>query len=1631
MASATLDLRILRSASAREVTKYLRDVQQNLDDHEVTRDLIHFIEIDSISPSAFAQWLGLSQSPSALRQAFSQSISVEVRKFAIKRLRKLLSSSQWQETWDYLGGTSGLLELWSNFSVLEVKQACRVIASSAKGIDAKLKRVKFTELFVALLPRLFPDHTYANLGHEDDRQLRTLYLRLIPACTGDVVSTMVTDRWHDFEHFRKYLMMSHADTLQALAIQHVFDNHPAGEKWLTPLLSGDYPPTTTPTPGISASMEFSLRLLQRLVTEEAKAPLSSEWFMSKLVEPLLHRALKKKIDWSTIQKVVDFTLAYINRHADAASKLNLSNGGFVHLSGICWSREPEMFTDQFDTVLSLTSSNLVGQLPSFQKIMGLLRGVPQHRRYALLKLYFQAMFKRNIDIEADLKDKVIPPLKHGLLNNLLLPEDALALFTRMRSARGDDKLVTGNIYWYGDSHGFDANMWHAVLLLRSGRQIEASKIAIEGFEACKKAAVSSAGKEQRAIHARSTVDYAVASGSLKLCKEAHLWARRFVRDSLTVKELYQTYTNEGITLLSGIPEPLPDTTCDSSELRHRVQSANEILLFMFDTACLALREPSFNRRHWHGVLGLFASVISRRKGRSADLKKLFSFSDEEMYDILWKDTTKMLIAVEEKGQLPGYEALGVNTVRGILNQTATARTDLEIEEASTFRFFDEFAKARDELWQKHRVSTHPAVAALPEPFPRGLPLQHLIEPYAMSVHDLHSCTPYIAARVDAAVFPDPVAALAPVPEDQEMRDAIGTFIDDYTFALRMMVPDSLNEDEKKHRVSRAWSFATGPLSEERFTTEEAIRYWKTNKLENSFPKFWPREKMLKSQFPDWPLVPEVERSGEIEEWNPVPVQLVDIPMQKLEKATYIDMSKHLGGRSNHATVCTRLQLTGATVPAVSHNKIFSHDRIVQGKALPSIREGQILSALLYIDSILPKSQLLNGPFPSTSHEDLIRYPAVYLDGEFLSNTTLKNTHGIDALWCLDAHLANVPPSLLAHLANNAYRALASSSEKDDGYLDLERTALRLTEMLARCDRPALASKLAIQVIMDRPDNSSWHRQILSRRFFRRIPASAAQDCMSTFADAIITRLEEQTNSRASEKAEADSNGPMEEKPAQRPPFVKITTVKLLAELLGDTQCISQTFALSVLSNLMKKASHIDIRRAVVSSLLGMFQDASSELSEKIITALETVVPIAGNLRERRLVTDLEWANAEATLELPDLDALNSPEETSPMLWSLLSFLKKNPPGSPQFTCHASYMKRIILPIIANLKQQTAKWTSLFLQKHGFDFTAQQELHIPLIPREVEIQHELLRCAPSHLPISFLEEFTEYRTFNITPPLSIAALNKKFEDDPPLKSQPSVKSWLQRYALGLEVTRDGATTFNIASLLDAPTQLTGEITPKAVQEHFLKLYTVLLWHDTETFTRLENQHSAICNFYFSSYTAIAKSWADHYKPIVEAIILFIESIRTRDWERDPNRNPRVLPDPFKLRMRLLQYSAQHSDAADDDEEHCKAFSARVVKIIDQITGGLYHAKFEQLKDALRFVRGGNRLRVACYLGDISKTRLSWLTMQDHLRVELAAGLVREGMGQGSVNKELARRIDALKESWKASESEEVRRVGFLG
>ncbi|KAF2015675.1 hypothetical protein BU24DRAFT_421976 [Aaosphaeria arxii CBS 175.79] len=1670
-----LDKVLIRCSEPSEVALYLKAASADLSAASLTQDLLAAIERGSITPFTFSIWLGVSRyDPSVISQALTQNISVQIRKYGIHAFRKTFGSSRWKETWEGLGGNTGLVAVCSEFSVIEVGTFCGAIGQSAKQDDCEEKREAVSTLLAALLPRFLSgiaDVEETGPTTSDPRPLSKQYIKIVPACTSKIVTEVIEHAVKgDWKYVRKGCWLrNHADTIGKLALQATLANKEMEPKWLPDLLR-QQPPSPSSQPKFSASMLFSFEVLKTLVgSGEAKLP--KQTFIPGLVESLLRRAIKKKVPWIQTRQIVDLSIQYLNQHPEAAAVVNTRPKGLLYLVISSWSKKPELFEAPLRMLLVK-----LGKKSCFEdvaEVQFLSSGIKKSFRYSFLRIYCQEVAKVDIDDERDLAK-----LKYPFLYTVLEEMDArhaVGLLRRLQAARGDEDIISqgrSRFQWarmaiHRNAKGLDPNLMCLIL----GQQVldteEILTIASAKIEELKKKAKLSADSNDRVWNSQMAQAYAIASGRSDLLKDFLLWAQRFVRDPRAKEILVHDRMTLDLTeLMCGVPEDLRARQYTPNELKERVKGGNEIFKVIFDTIRLLSQEPGFSIGQWEDRYNLFHDVMRLRMRRSSSLKSVLALEDNEVFDILWPNTLDLLIGVEKVGLSPGQEMLGLNKLGGILGvRHVWSYIELKDEQPSTYRFLDEFAKRRDSLWREHRPTVHPAAASMPEIFPTGLAIQDLIRPYVLNVPDLDKICPYIYSRAHAAVYPDPTKALEPIPDDEELREAYGYFIDDYIFALKLLSPSSLEKHEQEQRADDAWKHAVGALSESRMTPGEAERFW-SNWAEqvdstNLRSSFRPAGQILR----EWPVVPKVDDPCETEEWNPVPDALKDIPSKPLGGLTYIDLSRNISNdTSNSLTIRSTMKPFEPAVPEKEFNEpdIFDQSRNNKGSASPAVREGQILAALLYLDSsVSSKSRILaNTPFPA---RDDVRFPCVYLEHKFLS----KDMKTQWAIKTLQQHIKSVPPNLLAQVVEHAVHALDTSSS-EEAHAGLQLTTFMLIKLLAKSDRPMLASRVAIETVLKRPKASAWHRQLIARGYFRRLSASDARACLATFADAIIERIDEQ----AQQDSVYNKPGSRKKDPSMPfpDPLIKVTTVKLLAQLLGDTDIVSEKFAVDLLTTLIQKASHVDIRRPVVDSLLTMLLVTSSvNLQKRIFSSLEDMIPIVANLNERCRLTDADWDVCAP--DPPEIEYNFSfyDEQSRPMLGSFRNFLKNSLSKDSPHT--GPFMSRIMLPILTRLQEGTTKWMSLFLRKHGVGRKIQNELALTYPPGGYELWQAVLQTHPEHVPVTVLEQLVQHIILNANPPAPIAELNKRFRDDSALLSQQAVRYWLATFGQGLDAIRAVAPSVLPPLFGVSPSKLddtTAGVTTKRAQELYLNLFTVAVLRG-----HASNDDATYLATTLKPTTFTDPAWLEHKRPVVEAMVLYVESLRTKAWHADPNRSPRVLPDLYEQRLWLLKWPAtldvppstvSPAVAAEERDRRCKVFAEQVAKEVDGFAGRIYHGRLATLAEYLQggYLSGVDKVVVALHLGDITRTRLSWITLQDQLRVELASKLIR-GIGgkllverpaprgemvmlrgvmytsygpPGDEERDFDRDVEVLEEkvegmitTWKMSENEEVRRIGY--
>lgn len=1636
--SPSIDTAVIRTLALEELPSELQSLQLTCSDESITQQLLDAVESGSTSASIFGVWLGVCKSPIVIQQALRQKISVRIRHTGIKQLRSGLESSRWEEIWEGLGGTAGLLEIFGDLSVEEVKAACKAINrltcnGDLTRTDSYLvrKRACVTDLFKSLHPKQFPD---AVVKSRDLRPLTKYYQLLIPSCTTEIIAWVTSAEQEGTWQFvrERDLLKHHAETIGQAAIHNVFETQSLDikSKGLLRELSRQYPPSSSSKHELSASMIFALSLLRRIVETDAK-DMENAWVVTNLIRPLLKRAIRKRVAWSHNQQIVDLAVRFLENRPEAMKCLKGSKGDVLHMVAICWSRRSILFEARLKRLLGI----VFDKKTAFEDFADILAGVPRSRKYALLHMCCLEVMGLDLDSEDDLA-KLQGALQYHTLY-AFEADQALSLFQRLRRARGDANLVSVGPYnsvlsirrtqvtFEGDP---DINF--LVLLNRTGRHEEAENYAIKILEIRKKATRTSANREARAELALSVWACANASGSISLLRETLQWAKRFIRDQLTACRLFSAYYHETYRLLSGFPvHGIP--SLNARDLRLRVEAANAFMMEMIDVAREGLREPSFRPSDWRNMIDSFTLVIKIRIDLSVELKSGTTLSDEDIYSSLWEDTVVMLLRAEQLLNSEEYEKLGAATMSGVVTWRADFSQKADGKpapvERSTWRFINTLAEERNTLWTRLRPLRHPDVLTLAAPFPRGLPVQHLLASWSPEILELDEVVPYVFSRVQETLFADPKKALNPIVPSKPLMSAIGNFVDSYDYALRTYIPQNCDKQVKKARLSKTWNHATGPLSLGRMDGLEANRFWKPfvpPYLQSTLADIQPSNRSV-----SWrPTIPASDEPSQTQDWNPLEGRPSDLKIEarKLTEPTYIDF-------------CTNGQQTRRTKPDVeAFNDAPTPCIPVEYHSAPGLwspSEGFTLAALLVLDAKYGStSRLLADPFPSLSD---VRFPCVFLDEEFLSSEKVKS---LDAASYITNNLVNGHADVPLPLVHKLTADLVGKLDAKDTPQALEATAISLLKALADGDRPGLAFDLVIKVIMERPDASSWHRILFNTGFLQRVPASDARACIEKYAGAIGERLDDLASLKLSKTGDdqtraTTSRGEGASQPEK--PVIKVTTLKSLAQLLHRSTYIGDDVSLEILLNLSRKAKHIDVRVSILKTLLSKLEVNRPELWVPVLSALEFFLPLASCLDERQPGSQAGLSSQDKSgsthetgrsnpvdIENPSIPVMRTTtrslwQDESPMLGAFLDHFEKLEGGQ----LWQLYMDRVMVPLMDALNEQTTKWTSLFLQRFGPECISILEPDFPFVPKGTQILETVLSRridGSNYVPRQVLDQLLDYVVFQINPPACIRILNQRLEDDHSLKSLPEVETWLKLYGPDQSSSTRVLPYYNIPSFNKGRTeeQVT-HVTRRSYREAFLKVFRELLWVDGPNYARLSARVSTI-------YVNMIEYDDDDGRSTIAHLIAYVENLRTKGWEQNPNRTPAVLPDTFLWRLKLLAYP-EHTTSDSDEarEKSSKDLAQQLAALLDELSGSVYHTKLQQIKDQLK--RKQSAVLTAIHLGDILKTRLSWLTTPELLKVDLAAEMMLQSKGRDIGP--LGDRVRALLDTWSSSENEDVRRLGY--
>lgn len=494
-----------------------------------------------------------------------------------------------------------------------------------------------------------------------------------------------------------------------------------------------------------------------------------------------------------------------------------------------------------------------------------------------------------------------------------------------------------------------------------------------------------------------------------------------------------------------------------------------------------------------------------------------------------------------------------------------------------------------------------------------------------------------------------------------------------------------------------------------------------------------------------------------------------------------------------------------------------------------------------------------------------------------------------------------------------------NNDQDEIADKMEQLAYQVVAKLAHSDTPILARDLIRRTIIEHPEASSWHRQFLSIGYMRDLPAEAAKSMLLSFATAIGEKLEEQSYVKVGD----------DELPKSAPPrsLIKVSTVKYLAQLLNDADFISPDSAVEVLIELFKSGTHMDVRLATLDSLLSTLnvilgdsgeQWRSNPMVEKILSTLDSVVSIAGNLNERRPVSEMDWEEAKEKVTIP----VTSENSTIPPLFSVVLNITTGNQFPSLKKLQAELFSRLVLPTLHHSQEQHRRWFSLFLAKHrpaALDVDT-----LPYIPITPQIWHYMLNHQGHLLPSTTLNEYNQYVLLQLKMPTCIRDFNKALENDATLRNDTSVTHWLSIFGESEQSRSWHNGIYSLLNLIVSPvekaapmTDLIGAVVNQASvllddYEDRMEQWSYLVTGLGPARIGSAELSRRDSNHYDKDMEKAWVYWREATLNLSQNLIKLVEQKRTSSTDRD-----NVWPSTFPLRLWCLPYPDPRAIQRGDD------------------------------------------------------------------------------------------------------------------
>ncbi|KAG9252540.1 uncharacterized protein F5Z01DRAFT_233045 [Emericellopsis atlantica] len=1608
----------LRSVEPREQALILRKALDETNAQTVTGDILHRIQSGSLPPRIVQRWLSVSRSAAAAAMALRESRSVSVRDEAIAWLGWLSSKQRSCEaTWKALGGVEDLAALMSTLSTRHLKELCRVLGRPTTGLKdsetLRFRQKRVTELFDFV--------TDPSRNVLEKRPVRQMYGNLLPACSPERIAEWLDKldnrRWRKDEatsvfgartdEVERAMYKSDIDFFERRAMRKLVDSDRSIH-------------VRELKPFVEQGVSFGIQVMEAIGVSKSLRGMSPREFMVEVVLPTVRRVVKHRMEYG--RRVWDALNACLAKHEGLRTHvghIRTKHSSSFTSKDVCIMRwaiisrnrttQASQSDDQLATMIALASEKDTNSEASFDLWLRIAR---PDKRYRLLQLFMKHTSCINYDIGTQDCASPLPKTVRIPLSTLpiLPPVDSLNLFERATRPEKTFKPVTGKecpsfLSAKTDMQnvvGIDANVVHAYLIQRAGGLEETSttdrraiitQLSTSELDRRRKLSAQGRTSIDRAFWALSAVQLAVAIGDLGLLDETLLWCRRFLKDPLNSIQLY------GGTKIPGeVPAALKLEDNHMRLTRESVcefiTASNKIVTTLIKTAVLAKSEPSFQLRHWLPTLEVITAIFEDRLLHTGLVVKRLKLSNEECFDYILKPTIDLVIDMESLLLQEENKNLYHPKPGGLAQFHPCLDYKTHDNEVYWYvNYLEHLAVRRDELWTQHRVKSHPKVAELDRRWPRGLPLQYLM-PSSTAVDQLRR-VPYLVKRAESLVLGDPELLLTPLPEDKDTIEAIGHCIDSWDFAVKVWVNaegESLQSEAKKSRLLRAWHHATVPLSKDQTLDQEQLYdFWADHGFRQVIENNLVTIDRRRMRFP--PRLPTPGSSDDVVEYDPDPNgddSCTSTAAYEVVVPTYLGALLQIARVSNEKgppTWADTIVQRRAISPLEGFFSQFDLYTPSAGLKLSTMTveavDALAATALaMYSDGKVGDADgVLQTPFPSYAD---CRFPRLRLKEDFLKREKDQQTTSRGLLGIL---ARDIPPTILVTLAES-YRTQLTVSDKPLPAMDF----VDVIKLLIQSDDPTLATPYIRDFVLSTPGDSAWHRQLLNAQVMGLLDAKSAEELYTSMAKFVLQGLRE--DPAPSKEGKADDG-------KVKTPHVKVTTVKMLAQLPKTVNSLPTSVCLQALRDIAKASSHIDIRSAALDSIRNL-PDEASIVSDFLRTwGLQTI----GELSERRVLSEEDWIRAENGGDTPEI-ALQADER----------------PMMGLFMTGNQAMNEIALEASHAMAEKYQRWMRIFARRLGV-----VDLDVPPVSPCPQLFSGQLSPFINRKPgarCASMRDFELARNYlraHANPPAAVANITKLVKSDSNLKVSNAGKHWLAMW--DAESLQNQSFLLQWACDYIQPSDKDREPSPDEVPQSTVEdLLFDLLMHFVKSgdMKSFRNRSSRLLRA--PSRKPVA-GVSDH-SSLIRRLIEGIDNMRTDEWNIDPERKPARLPDTLPWKLQLLYFSPL-ADGEGYLPSRKNAAAYVDGEIIPLLTGiarqGWYVEQFRMLESKLMSF-SGKKLGLATVIGQVH----SPMSLLDILRVRLASAILQAETGlladEDAGDADAARRMIS---DWEQCPLEEIR------